>query len=168
MTGQSEGLDVETDGRHIGLVAVGKEADDAAVVHDGDVEGLGFLDGVTNPKRSVGPEVGDNGEVGDAVASITVEAVEPVNSSHELIRAEGNCGRVATVADPLACGMLQAVGVLVGEGEGVEHLPMADGDGLQAQRRYGDVAVALGLGRAAKRPDLHHRVRSACTAVSPP
>ena len=70
MTGQSEGLDVDTDGRHIGLVAVGKEADDAAVVHDGDVEGLGFLDGVTDSERSVGPEVGDDGEAGDAVAPV--------------------------------------------------------------------------------------------------
>jgi hypothetical protein len=50
---------------------MGEDADDAAVVHDGDVEGLGFLDGVTNSKRSVGPEVGDDGEVGNAVAPIT-------------------------------------------------------------------------------------------------
>ena len=54
--------------------------------------------------------------------------------------------------------MLQPVAVFVGEGEGVEHIPMADGDALQAQRRYGDVAIALSLGGAAKGADLHHRV----------
>jgi len=45
---------------------VGEEADDAAVVDDdGDVEGLGGL------KQSVGPEIGDDGEAGDAVAVVT-------------------------------------------------------------------------------------------------
>ena len=51
---------------------------------------MALLDGVTDSERSVGPEVGDDGEAGDAVAPVTVEAVEPVNSRHELVRANGN------------------------------------------------------------------------------
>ena len=58
-TGQSEGLGVDIDGRDIGLVVMGEEADDAAIVHDGDVKVLRFLDVVTNSKLSVGPEVGE-------------------------------------------------------------------------------------------------------------
>lgn len=89
-TGQSERLDVETDGRDIALVAMGEEANDATIVRDGDVERLGLLDRLTEPKRSVGTQVGDDGEVGYAIASVTVKSVQPVNFLHELIRLKGN------------------------------------------------------------------------------
>ena len=53
-TRQSEWLDVETDGFDIYLVAVSEEANNATIVHDGDVKGLGLLDLVTLSKRTVG------------------------------------------------------------------------------------------------------------------
>jgi len=142
--GQSEGLDIDTDGSDVDIVTVGEEANDAAVVLDRDMEGLGILEILTISIRTICLEVGDDGEVGYAISPMNVLAVHPVNFCHELIWTKSDRGGRPAIAAPLACGVLQPMAILVGEGKSIDYKPMADGDTLQEQRRYRDVAVSLG------------------------
>jgi hypothetical protein len=82
----SEWPDVDTDGAEVGIAGAGKEADDAAVVLDGNAEAIP-AGCVHYSKGSMASAVGDEREVGYAVVAV-VGSVLPVNFRHELRRAK--------------------------------------------------------------------------------